>query len=405
VKRTIPLSRPDITEKEINCVLEVLRTPHLSLGPKLAEFEERFANYIGVKHAIAVSNGTGGLHLALKSLNIGESDAVITTPFSFISSANCILFVRATPIFVDINPKTYNIDSQKIEEYIKQNCIRQAETGNLIDQKTGKRVKALLPVHIFGLPCNMGNIKQLAEKYNLYVIEDACEAIGAEFNGKKAGTFGDVGVFAFYPNKQITTGEGGMIVTNDARIAHLCRSLRNQGRDGSGGWLEHSRLGYNYRLSDVNCALGIAQLGRIEEILKKRETIASRYNELLRDLVKIPETLDNVKRGWFVYVVSLPDKSSKESRDKILIELSNRGIGCNNYFPPIHLQPFYRQMFGYTEGDFEITEHISQRTIALPFYNNLKEKELLCVVDNLRDIFKSIGSLAVRKNRVKGLTK
>ena len=379
----VPLSSPDITDREIDSVVEVLRTPHLSLGPKLPEFEEKFARYMGLKHAIAVSSGTAGLHLALISLNIGANDAVITTPFSFISSANCILFVRATPLFVDIEPKTYNIDPEKIEEYIENNCIKDKKTGNIIDKKTGKRVKAILPVHVLGHPCDIGRIIQLAEKYNLHVIEDTCEAIGAEYHGKKVGTFGNLGIFAFYPNKQITTGEGGMLVTNDDKIAHLCRSLRNQGRDDNAGRMAYTRLGYNYRLSDIHCALGIAQLERIEEILKKREVVATHYNELLRNAIKIPETLDGFKRSWFVYVVCLPDHYSREDRDEILLELSKKGIGCNNYFLPIHLQPFYKEMFGYSEGDFEITEHVSQRTIALPFYNNLTLEEIHYVVDNL----------------------
>jgi len=385
----VPLSRPDITNKEIKYVLEVLRTPYLSLGPKLIEFERKFSEYLGVKHAIAVSSGTAALHLALLSLNIGVDDAVITTPFSFISSANCVLFVRATPIFVDIDPITYNIDPQKIEEYIEKNCYKQKKTGFLIDRKSGKCIKALLPVHIFGLPCEMDRIMHIAEKYNLYVIEDACEAIGAEYKGKKVGTFGNLSTFAFYPNKQITTGEGGMIVTSDEKIALICRSLRNQGRDKNGGWLAHKRLGYNYRISDINCALGIGQLERIDQILKKRERVASRYNELLRNLVKIPETLDGVKRSWFVYVVCLPRQYSQENRDTILVELSVKGIDCSNYFSPIHLQLFYRDMYRYKEGDFKITEDKSSRTIALPFHNNLKEEDIQYICKELKNIMLS----------------
>lgn len=380
----IPLSRPDLTEKEINAVLEVLKTPHLSLGPKLKEFEEKFAKYIGTKHAVAVNSGTSALHLALLSLNIGEDDAVITSPFSFIASANCILFVRATPIFVDIDPDTYNIDPDLIEEYIEKNCYQQKETGFLIDRKSGKRIKAILPVHIFGLPCDMNRIMQIAKKYNLYVIEDACEALGAEYKGKKVGTFGEISTFAFYPNKQITTGEGGMIVTNDKRIADICRSLRNQGREG-GGWLAHKRLGYNYRISDINCALGIAQLEKIEEILKKRESVARTYNELLKDKVKTPVEINGLKRSWFVYVVQLPTHFSKKDRDYILKELMKNGIGCSNYFTPIHLQPFYQRLFGYTEGDFKITEDASERTIALPFYNRLRDSEVIRVYGKLKD--------------------
>jgi len=410
-KLKIPLSRPDITEKEIQAVLSVLKTPNLSLGPKLTEFEEKFAEYIGTKYAIAVNSGTSGLHLAVKSLGIGEDDAVITTPFSFIASANCILYEKALPIFVDIEPRTYNIDPQKIDKYIRDNCIRHGVTGNIIDRRTGKRIKAILPVHIFGHPCDMSKIIELAHKYNLYIIEDACEALGAEYYSErqevkgerarssklkpqtsKVGTFGDLGVFAFYPNKQITTGEGGMIVTNDENIALLCKSLRNQGRDMNGGWLAHSKLGYNYRISDINCALGIAQLERIGEILNSRERVALTYNEVLRGSVKCPETLDGNKRSWFVYVACLPEQFSKKERDDVLAQLCDLGIACNNYFPPIHMQPFYRKMFGYTEGDFEITEAISERTIALPFHNNLKQHEILYVVDNLRSILQLIGS-------------
>jgi len=379
----VPLSRPDITEKEIQRVVKVLGTPHLSLGPCLLEFEQKFAQYMGMKHGIAVNSGTAGLHLALISLNIGKDDAVITTPLSFIASANCILLAGATPLFVDIEPHTYNINPEKIRHYIENHCIRNEMMGTIIDKKTGKCVRAILPVHIFGQPCDMGAIVQLADKYNLHVIEDVCEAIGAECNGKKAGTFGNASIFAFYPNKQMTTGEGGMIVTNDKRLAFLCRSLRNQGRDDGGGWLAHSRLGYNYRLSDINCALGIAQLERIDEMLNKRALVAARYNALLKDSIRIPETIVGFKRSWFVYVVCLNEKYSKKDRDEILRKLSEKGIGCNNYFPPIHLQPFYRAMFGYKEGDFEIAEYVSERTIALPFHNNLKQEEISYVVENL----------------------
>jgi len=374
----IPLSRPDITEKEINAVLDVLNTPHLSLGPKLKEFENKFAKYIGAKHAVAVNSGTSALHLALLSLDIGEDGAVITSPFSFIASANCILFVRATPIFVDIDPDTYNLDPDLIEEYIERNGYEQEKTGFLMDRKSGKRIKAILPVHIFGLPCDMDRIMQIAEKYNLSVIEDACEAIGAEYKGKKVGTFGEISTFAFYPNKQITTGEGGMVVTDDEKTARMCLSLRNQGREG-GGWLAHKRLGYNYRISDINCALGIAQLERIEEILRKREAVARQYNDLLKDLVKIPVEINGLKRSWFVYVVQLPDRFSKKDRDDILEELTRKGIACSNYFTPIHLQPFYRSLFGYSRGDFKITESTSERTVALPFYNNIKNNEILYI--------------------------
>jgi len=390
-KIKIPLSRPDITEKEINAVIEVLKTPYLSLGPKLKEFEDKFAKYIGTKHAIAVSSGTAGLHLALLSLNIGENDAVITTPFSFIASANCILYVRATPIFVDIDPETYNIDPDKIEEYIEHNCSLDEKKGFLIDRKTGKRVRVILPVHIFGFPCDMDRIMKIANKYNLYVVEDACEAIGAEYKGKKVGNFGNLSIFAFYPNKQMTTGEGGMIVTNEDKLAYLCRSLRNQGRDNNGGWLAHKRLGYNYRISDINCALGIAQLDRIDQILKKRENIASQYNELFKDIVKVPITLKGAKRSWFVYVICLSEEYSKIDRDELLIRLSKKGIACSNYFPAIHLQPSFRKKYIHGGSDLKHTERISERTAALPFHNNLKKREIFYVANILKKIIGAIS--------------
>jgi perosamine synthetase len=389
-KYNVPLARPDITRKEIRTVLEVLKTPYLSFGPRLEEFEKKFAEYIGSRYAIAVNSGTSGLHLSIKSLGIGENDAVITTPFSFIASANCILYENALPIFVDIDQRTFNIDSYRIQEFLKKECRRDKKTGKPVHRRTGKNVKAILPVHVFGHPCEMNQIMELVREYQLYVIEDACEAIGAEYYGKRVGSIGDVGVFAFYPNKQITTGEGGIITTNDEHLAMLCRSMRNQGRDHYGGWLAHRRLGYNYRISDINCALGISQLERIEEILKKREKVARRYNTLLNGIVKIPVTLNGSKRSWFVYVICLPDSYTKKIRDKILIELVNKGIGCSNYFPPIHLQPFYRDNFRYHKGDFEITEKISGRTIVLPFHNNLKKTEIDYVVSNFKEILSRV---------------
>ncbi len=389
-KLSIPLSRPDITEREIAAIIDVLKTPYLSLGPKLGEFEEKFAAYIGAKYAVAVSSGTSGLHLAVKSLGIGENDAVITTPFSFIASANCILYEKALPVFVDIETATCNIDPSQVEEYLRTNCERDRKTGRPIDRKTGRNVSALLPVHVFGEPCGMAKLGQLAEEYHLAVIEDACEATGSEYEGKKVGTFGDVAVYAFYPNKQMTTGEGGIIVTDREDIAALCRSLRNQGRDNQGGWLAHRRLGFNYRISDINCALGIAQLERIGEILRKREGVAARYSELLRGAVRVPEPQSGARRSWFVYVVHLVGDQYKGFRMQILEELAGAGIGCSNYFPPIHLQPFYQETFGYREGDYAITEDIAARTIALPFHNNLTTEEIEYVAATLKDILRGL---------------
>jgi len=384
----VSLSNPDLTSHEKNLVMQVLNGPNLSLGPKLIEFENKFSQYIGSKYAIAVNSGTSGLHLSMKAINLKENNEVITTPFSFISSANCILYEKGVPVFVDINPETLNIDVEKIEEKITSNT------------------KAILPVHVFGQPCEMDKIFDIARDHSLFVIEDACEAIGAEYlvsgsevkslistnNGyKKVGTFGDCGVFGFYPNKQITTGEGGIIVTDNDGIAEICKSLRNQGRNGNGKWLLHEILGYNYRMSEINCALGIAQMERIEDILKKRATVASWYEERLRNVEQIilPARLPGRKISWFVYVVRLIDDFNQQDRDRIVEKLIKYGIGCNCYFPPIHLQPFYIKMFGYKIGDFPITEHISKRTIALPFFSNMQQYQVDYVCDRLVRIIKN----------------
>ncbi|MFH0780024.1 MAG: DegT/DnrJ/EryC1/StrS family aminotransferase [Parcubacteria group bacterium] len=390
--QTIPLSSPDITDFEKQKVMDVLNTPNLSMGPVLPEFEKAFAAYVGTKYAVAVNSGTSGLHLCVKALDIKDNDYVFTTPFSFIASANCLLFERAIPIFVDIDEKTFNIDVNKLEAAI------------IKAKNEDKSIKAILPVHVFGRPCDMDAIKNLADEFKLSIIEDACEAVGAEYstkeNGwKKTGAFGDCAVFAFYPNKQMTTGEGGMIVTDDENIYKLCRSMRNQGRGedhstGSGhdSWLQHERLGYNYRLSNINCALGLAQLQRIEEMLDKRTKVAESYNEKLKEINEIilPQKEDNKKISWFVYVIRLTDSYSQKDRDFVLDELRKEGIGCSNYFTPIHLQPFYQNAFGYKYGDFPITERISERTIALPFFNNLSEAQIDVVAEALQNALNKI---------------
>ena len=371
----IPLSGPDITKREIDAVMGVLKTPYLSLGPRLGEFESKFARYIGTKYAVAVSSGSAGLHLCIRALDIKEGDEVITTPFSFVSSANCALFERAKPVFVDIRRDTLNIDEEKIEK------------------KITPRTKAILPVHVFGYPCNMDKIKNIAKRHNLAIIEDSCEAIGAKIRGKNVGTFSDCSVFAFYPNKQMTTGEGGMVVTNSENIAEPIKSMRNQGRDPGVGWLEHNRLGYNYRLSDINCALGIAQLSRIRQMLAKRAGVARLYNEALSGMDYIilpPDNPQRIKRSWFVYVIRLNDTFTGVQRNEVMARLKAGGIGCNNYFPPIHLQPFYAKEFKYRKGDFPITEYISERTIALPFFNGLSYKNVRYVARTLKDTIKEV---------------
>ena len=367
----IPLAKPDIGPQERQAVLEVLNSSTLSLGPKLAEFEEKIAKYTNVRYAVAVNSGTSALHLIIRALGIKDGDEVITTPFSFIASANCLLFERAKPVFVDIDPKTLNIDPDRVEEKITE------------------RTKAILAVDVFGQPADWDRLQEIANEHNLKLIEDSAEALGAEYKGKRAGSFGNAAVFAFYPNKQITTGEGGMVLTDSEEIARLCRSMRNQGGGEGSGWLDHERLGYNYRLSDINCALGIAQLERIEEILAKRDWVARLYNERLKEIndIKIPYISPKTTRmSWFVYVVRLSDGYSRENRDYILQKLREKGIGCRNYFSPIHLQPFYREMFGYKEGDFPVTESVATRTVALPFYGDLEEKKINYICATLREI-------------------
>lgn len=365
----IPLSNPDITLLERQAVMSVLQTSSLSLGPKLPEFEKSITRYVGTKYAVAVNSGTSALHLIVRALGIGPGDEVITTPFSFVSSANCILYERAKPVFVDIEPDTLNIDP------------------DLIEAKINRKTKAILAVDVFGHPAQWGALQRIARKYRLKLIEDSCEALGAEWRKKKAGVFADAAAFAFYPNKQMTTGEGGVIVTNNRVLADLCVSMRNQGRSKGGQWLQHERLGYNYRLSDINCALGIAQMKRLGEILRKRAIVASQYNELLQDIeeIEVPFVAPDVEISWFVYVIRLKEEYGIMHRDRILQFLKKSGISCSNYFsPPIHLQPFYRQTFGYKRGAFPVTESISDRTIALPFYSNLKKQQIIAVARMLR---------------------
>jgi perosamine synthetase len=362
----IPLAQPDIGEEEIRLVNEVLRSGWLSMGPKVGIFEEKFASYIGTKHAIAVNSGTSGLHLCVKSLGIKSGDEVITTPFSFVASSNSVLFEDGKPVFVDIDPDTLNMDVKKIEAAITENT------------------KAILPVHVFGQPCEMNAIMDIAKEHDLAVIEDACEAIGAEYNGRKAGTFGDASVFAFYPNKQMTTGEGAMIVTDDDNIAKLCMSLRNQGRSEDSEWLNHVRLGYNYRLDEMSCALGIGQLNRIDELIDKRAWVAGEYTKQLDGIESITTQYLNpkVKMSWFVYVVQV---NKEINRNKVMKYLKEHGVSCRPYFTPIHLQPFYKEMFGYKEGDFPICEKVCDSTIALPFYGNMDKKTIVQACSVLKD--------------------
>lgn len=366
----IDLSGPDISQAEIDAVIEVLKSGRLSLGPKIDEFEEKLAAYVGTRHGIAVSSGTCGLHLLIRAMGISHGDEVISTPFSFIASTNCIMFEGARPVLVDIDSKTWNIDVSRIEAAITP------------------KTRALLPVDAFGEVAAMAEIEQIARRHNLRVIEDSCEALGARHRDRMAGAFGDAGVFGFYPNKQITTGEGGMITTNDDELARLCRSMRNQGRDTGMGWLSHERLGYNYRMSDIQAAIGVEQVRRIDEILAKRDQVAAWYQDRLKDESRIEWQHNDpeCRRSWFVFVIKLADDYSEEQRNNLIANLRERGIGCSNYFAPIHLQPFYMSEFGYKKGDFPVCERVAARTIALPFHNRVTQSDIDEVCSTLESL-------------------
>jgi perosamine synthetase len=370
----IPLSSPDIIERDIEAVVGVMKTRFLSIGPKVVEFEKRMDSFAGTKYAVAVNSGTSALHLIIRGMGIGEGDVVITTPFSFIASSNCILFERSRPLFVDVEEETLNLDADKLEEKLES-----------LSREELKKAKALLVVDAFGQPADWDRFKEIGKKYNLKLIEDSAEALGAEYKGKRAGSLGEVGVFAFYPNKQITTGEGGILVTDNEELTRLARSMRNQGRGESGEWLDHERLGYNFRMDELSAALGCSQMERIEEILDKRAKVAKMYGEKLAEIeeVEVPYIAPYVnKMSWFIYVIRL---ERGIDRNGVIKYLNEEGVQCKPYFTPIHLQPFYRKMFGYKEGDFPITEDVAGRTIALPFFNNLKEEQIDYVAEKLKE--------------------
>lgn len=368
----VPMSMPDITSQEIEAVVRVMQSRNLSIGAQTLQFERLIAEVAKAEHAVAVSNGTSALHLCMVASNIGPGDEVITSPFSFIASANCILFEKATPVFVDIDPVTLNMDPGKIEAAIT------------------KRTKAIIAVHIFGQPADLDPIMAIAEKYNLIVIEDACEAIGAEYKGRRVGAIGRAGTFAFYPNKQMTTGEGAALVTNDGEWANLFRSLRNQGRDKFDGWLNHSRLGYNYRMSELNAAVGVVQLKRLDAILEKRSNVANAYAKVLSSIEEVkplqiaPFT---TRMSWFVYVVRLKEGIA---RDEVITLMEKLGIPARPYFAPIHLQPFYRRMFGFKPGAFPVSEKAGESIVALPFHTNMKVEEINVVCGALKDVISEI---------------
>jgi perosamine synthetase len=401
IQQHISMSSPDLTDAEIAAVTQVVQTPFLSIGPQLTAFEQAFASYVGIAHAFGVNSGTSGLHLCVIAAGVKEGDLVITTPFSFIASANCILYERALPVFVDVDPYTGNMDPALVAEAVEALTNdqrpatsdrwlppairnRSTERSRQSPQSAIRNLKAILPVHAFGQPADMNPILAVAHQHNLAIIEDACEAIGAEYKGRQAGTLGDAAVFAFYPNKQMTTGEGGMIVTEDEEWADLFRSLRNQGRDVFDAWLNHTRLGYNYRLDELSAALGLVQIQRIEELLAKREQVARWYNERLADaelIERLHIAPTTTRMSWFVYVVRIKPPAD---RDDVMRKLAEAGIPSRPYFTPIHLQPFYREKFGYQRGDFPVTETLGDVSLALPFSGVMTEEQVDYVCQQLQ---------------------
>jgi perosamine synthetase len=352
-QRSIPLSSPWLDEREEELVLDVLRSGRLSLGPAIDRFEELFAERVGAPYAAAVSSGTAGLHLLCRLAGLAPGDEVVTTPFSFVASANCAIYEGATPVFADVDPRTLNLDPGAVEAAVTE------------------RTRAVVAVDIFGYPCELEPLQEICERHGLALIQDACEALGAEYRGRSVGSHGPGAVFAFYPNKQITTGEGGMVTTHSEEEWRLLRSLRNQGRADSGGWLHHARLGYNYRLDDVRAALGIAQLEKLVDILALRQRAAERYSSMLEDVqgveAPLPDDADHV-RSWFVYVVAL-DRGI--DRERVIGELERAGVGTARYLPCIHLQPYMRERYGFAEGLCPLAEDVAARTLALPFHTGI----------------------------------
>ncbi|MGH2372898.1 MAG: DegT/DnrJ/EryC1/StrS family aminotransferase [bacterium] len=376
---TIPLSRPDITESEVQEVLDVLRTPRLSLGPKVVEFEALFAAYLGKRYAVAVSSGTAGLHLAARALGFSDGVEVITTPFTFVATANVLLLERAHPVFVDVDPITLNLDPATVAAFIDREY--RPVDGRLIRQATGRPLAGILPVSVFGHPIKMDGFRTLADAYGLRLLCDTCEALGSEYYSAarqrwvKAGTLADIAVFAFYPNKQITTGEGGMIVTDDEQIAAYCRSARNQGRSEGDDWLRHDVLGFNYRMDELSAALGVAQMKRFSALTAKRAQIAAWYEEALAGIpgLLLPRAAPWAKVSWFVYVART---DGEVDRDRLMAHLSGRGIPSKAYFPVVHLQPYFQRFGHYPDGSFPIAEEAGRRAIALPFFNDLTRDEI-----------------------------
>jgi perosamine synthetase len=353
----VPLAQPSIGPLELELVTRVLASDSLAMGPFTVEFEERLAALARRRHGIAVSSGTAGLHLAVRGLGIGPGDEVVTSPFSFVASANCMLFEGATPVFADIEAETLGLDPERAAAALTTHS------------------RAILPVDVFGQPCRLDDLASLAEARQLHLVEDACEALGSSLAGRAAGAWGEVSVFAFYPNKQITTGEGGMLVTDDDDLAERLRSMRNQGRDTDGTWLRHVQLGFNYRMDELSAALGVAQLQRLDELRSGRRRVAEAYRHRLAEYawLRLPEPAPSADVDWFIYVVRL---DARIDRDRLIGQLAARGVPGRPYFAPIHLQPFYRERFGFAPGDFPVTERVAASTLAIPFSSRLSDDQI-----------------------------
>ncbi len=373
------MSSPDLTDSERQAVVEVLDTPNLSMGPQIRAFEKAFTEFTGLGYAIGVNSGTAGLHLCVRAAGISQGDVVLTSPFSFVASTNVLLFENAVPVFVDVDPRSGNINPTLLAEAARDLTAGGERAQKWLSRKgsaSRRSLKAILGVDVFGQSADWDPIRKVANEFGLKVIEDSCEALGAEYKKRKTGTIGDYGVFAFYPNKQITTGEGGIIVTNDAQAADLMRALRNQGRAPGDTWLSHTYLGYNYRLDEMSAALGAAQMHRIEELLQKREQVAAWYGERLAEIPGVEAPFIEkftTRMSWFVYVVRF---NLLIDRDALAKRLEARGVPVRPYFLPIHLQPYMVERFGYRPGDFPVTEDLGRRGLALPFSGVMTEQQV-----------------------------
>jgi perosamine synthetase len=365
--RQIGLSAPWLDEREEELAIEVLRSGRLSLGPSIDRFEELFAEAVGAPYAGAVSSGTAGLHLLCVAAGLGPGDEIITSPYSFVASANCAIYEGATPVFADIDPRTLNLDPAAVEAAITP------------------RTRAIVAVDIYGYPCELGPLQEICDHRGITLIDDACEALGARYKGARVGSHGASSVFAFYPNKQVTTGEGGMVTTHSEDEWRLLKSLRNQGRADGGGWLDHARLGFNYRLDDIRAAIGIGQLEKLDRILVARAGVAQRYADLLAgiDGLELPLADDaDHERSWFVYVVALPLGTDREA---VIATLTERGIATARYLPCIHLQSYMRERYGFSVGLCPVAEGLSARTLALPFHARLGEDDQAYVAATLEE--------------------